>query len=383
MTSYRHIPTLRFTLIRPTAQFKNNFFQIQSLNTICAVKMNHFQTFLLHFLISTHPVVHSAIDCVMNSDNWCIFDGINLNETHPFFEPSYHDPSQVQKIFFNNSKIPILTWELCETFPNLRELDPTKCSLKRIMNGALKSCAKLERLKISNNAVTEINSYLFVSNPKMTHIRFASNKLTDIDVEMFNSTTNLELLELHNNSLVRFDVLGIPMLQNLHTLSLNLNNLLDLNETVLVFKFPNLKKLWLEGNLFECRNLELMLKVINENNNIIQRPSSNSRTRPSTYNITNIDGIECLDRESYSKAIVDEIRMTQPVDCSVEQDIIKEVSAKDDNPNVLITVIQLISSGLIFFCMVILAWQGWFWQWNFEEKVVYNDISGYYETTNF
>lgn len=273
--------------------------------------MKHFKIILLCFFLSWHPIVEGAIDCVSNEDvmfiyNWCIFKGISTTETHPFFEPSYRNRWQVERITFDNSTIPILTSEICETFPNLLHLELRGCSLNRIQDRAL-SCDKLEFFSIEGNVVTEINPNLLWYKPNLKTIDFSNNKLTYIDVKMFESTKNLVHLELSNNNLFHLDIAGIPNLENLRQLYINNNNLLDLDETALVTKFPNLRILGLEGNLFQCQNLETMLKVIGERNIKLEPLLIFRRTRLLVHSRSAINNVDCFDRDFHSKVVSFEI----------------------------------------------------------------------------
>lgn len=291
---------------------------------------------------------------MMNRDNWCIFESISTNETHPYFQPSFPDPSKVERISFKNSKMPLLTNEMCLAFPNLKQLDPVECSLKRIEDGALSSCHNLFAFKIWSNVVTEINPNLFMTNPDMIYILFSSNKLTHINVTMFERTKKLEILDLNNNFLVHLDVGRMQKLEKLRSLSINVNNLLDLDENGVVNKFPNLKSLHMEGNLFECRNLEVMIKVFKGKSVDLKELHNYRRPRPSAYNIRKINDIECLDRDGYFKAVLDvfeEVKTSQDNSCHA-------VLGSDDASNLRITVSILTSSGLILFCIALLIWHG-------------------------
>lgn len=98
-----------------------------------------------------------------------------------------------------------------------------------------------------------------------------------------------------------------------------------------------------------------------------------------------IHDIDCLDRESHYQALADVVMKTKPDPCSVRSDLIRAVTEKQDTSNSLVTVFQLVSSGLICFCIAMVGWQGWVWRRNlstFEEREtsVYYRPTAYYET---
>lgn len=269
--------------------------------------MNHFKTFLFVFCIYSHQIASGAIDCVMDSDNWCIFEGISTSERYPYFEPSYPNPLTVQTIFIGYSTMPILTTEICAKFSNLKTLVVQKCSLDQIKDGALSSCTELERFEIKSNGITKLlNLNLFANNQNLTFIDLSYNKLMHIDVKMFENTKKLFHLDLSNNLILQFGSVGMPKLENLWKLNLNNNNLLILNETVLVDKFPNLKHIGLGGNLFDCQKLESMLTMFDARNTNLMN-GCYQRIRHASFKIKQIYGTDCLDREALAKLVAAEI----------------------------------------------------------------------------
>lgn len=282
--------------------------------------------------------------------------------------------------------MPLLTGEICKAFPNLKQLDPVECSLYRVEDGALASCHNLFAFKIWSNIVTEVNPNLFINNPDMLYVLFSSNKLTHIDVKMFENTKKLEILDLNNNFLVHFNVGAITKLDKLYTLSINVNNLLDLDENAVVNKFPNLKSLNMEDNLLECRNLEMMIKVFKGKDIDLKQLHGFRRTRSPAYKTRKIDEIECLDREEYFKAVLEETKRTKGDSCPAVSDMVVLGSGTEDDSNLRIVIVQLISSGLILFCIVFLIWHGFYLRRSLtisedlnQEQTIYSPTA-YYET---
>lgn len=156
---------------------------------------------------------------------------------------------------------------------------------------------------------------------------------------MFENTKNLGHLALSYNLLFHFDMVGMPKLENLFNLELNFDNLLDFNENVLVDKFPRLRRIGLEGNLFECRNLQSMLGVMRARKIEISTITLLHRVWGLRYAyISQTNDIDCLERELHFKAVVDQITKNKPATCFAKSELIRVVTKEQDNW--LITVIS-------------------------------------------
>lgn len=198
----------------------------------------------------------------------CTFKGLTTNETHPYFQPTsrYTHPFNVSTVIVEESKIPELTNEFCNAFANLTVLHFEYTTLKRIQNGALSACTKLEEVVLFNNELTEVSSNLFINNPEVIYISFSRNYLQFVNVKIFEPTKKLVRIDLDDNFLVHFNFRSMPVLQHLKVFFITNNNLLDMDEYAVLEKFPNLTKIVVYGNLLECENLKMMFEVFNNTN---------------------------------------------------------------------------------------------------------------------
>lgn len=162
--------------------------------------------------------------------------------------------------------MPTLTNELCNTFLYLQKLYADQLSMESIDNYALQKCKNLTYVSFGNNKLTNLESNIFEGSPNLDYISFEGNRLKTIDVSMFNPVKQLKELHLGENFLTEFPIQKFAKLANLTDLSIHSNNLSDLDEQGLVDKFPKLKKIYLQGNLFECDRLKIIIDALRKNN---------------------------------------------------------------------------------------------------------------------
>lgn len=362
--------------------------------------MGHFSRILKGFIVlaifwNASPVL-AVTNCVINPvTGYCTFLGITINRTHPYFEPSYPNPSQLLIVAIEQSRAHFLTDEICKRFPGILSLIMTHSYLRRIENGALSNCKKLSSLALSNNNLTHIDKNLFTSNAKLSYLHLGYNRITYVDVEAFRTTTALKFLYLSHNFLVHFNFGGMPRLASVLKIKLNHNNLLDLDEKAVLQKFPNMEGLHMEDNLFECANLQTILDTItNFNNRSFELMDSNETRRVSPrerpYRMRQIQLIDCVELEDHKRASADSMdligklsRLNCSEDGEIEVDGMKiEMGTLSDDTRIKIIVIQCVTTTLILCCITVLIWHGLFWH-KAINSVLEMDTGDYYYCNYF
>lgn len=197
----------------------------------------------------------------------------------------------VQKIKFNNSTIQILTDDLCKTFPNLSELYLIKVSLEYIEPRAFDQCKQLIYLNIWMNNFSRLHEDVFDQNQKLVELNLQNNGLQVIQGKIFDSLHHLSFLNLAENFLTKFPVQEFPVMDQLEYLFLHSNNLTDLDERELKNKFPNLKSININNNLFDCDRLKTIVESL-------KRSEVKLLTwYEQIYQIYNVEDIMCLTKE--------------------------------------------------------------------------------------
>ncbi|XP_063697510.1 relaxin receptor 1-like [Culicoides brevitarsis] len=140
----------------------------------------------------------------------------------------------------HGSHLHVLTSDICQAFPNLRDFNAQLLYLHELEAGVFENCHDLEVINLEVNRLQHLDVDLFKNNQKLRKIHLADNLLQSIDLKIFNGLTELEELDLNKNQLKSFSVAEMPKLSKLHWLTLHKNELKDLNLEQLFEKCPKL-----------------------------------------------------------------------------------------------------------------------------------------------
>lgn len=200
--------------------------------------------------------------CTIPLISACVFKNIHLNKTHPHFQAIGDRPNdQIINIDFggdNGARIKVFTNDVCDAFPNLATIWANTLGIEEIQSNAFASCKNLKKLYFQENNLTEFDSDLLKGNQKLEELNFRENNLKAFDMTVLNNTPNLEILDLHRNLLTEFDVKSSPILQSMVAVFIEGNSISDIDEHIIIEKYPNLKKIFLMPNKFsESRLNEL------------------------------------------------------------------------------------------------------------------------------
>lgn len=108
----------------------------------------------------------------------------------------------------------------------------------------------LQKLFIQNSRVTNIQPNAFVNLPSVDFLSIAHNQLTELDENLFAPLTSLRKLFLNNNKLTELPAKILDDLNNIQEIQLRHNRLTFLPATK--SQFPNLQKVTIEGNPWQC-----------------------------------------------------------------------------------------------------------------------------------
>lgn len=96
--------------------------------------------------------------------------------------------------------------------------------LSKIPDG-IESLTKLEKIYLTRNRISEINSESFKNLQKLKHLVLNSNRISKIEKAAFVNNTQLEELRLYDNDLTSFNTDILPDNIKLRTLDLQMNNI--------------------------------------------------------------------------------------------------------------------------------------------------------------
>lgn len=177
----------------------------------------------------------------------CHFHDINLNKTHPNFQPISDTRTRfvigVDYGGKNGSTIHKMTDDVCNTFHFTKSIAASELKLFKIDENALYKCTKLESIFLYLNNITYLEKNMFKKNKKLKLLEVSYNQLASIEPSIFDNLSNLEKIVLDGNLLRKFPVKNIRQLNQLSSLHLANNSLRDLDEEEIIKKFPKLKYL--------------------------------------------------------------------------------------------------------------------------------------------
>lgn len=272
---------------------------MQSLSTCLAVFL------LIYARNSNADSVEIPVYTCVKEDDWCTFQNLTITRPRTEFKLTTENIENVTKIRFKDSSIHTWTSHVCEAFPNLNNLEVDLVYLRDIAPGALDNCTNLEVVSFWTNQLTRFDRDNFRYNYKLREINVQSNKIFYIHPETFNHLTNLEVLSINENSLKIFPLDKISRLEKLRTLYLDTNNLEDLDEDLMIEKFPALTTVYMDDNNFECDRLREILSAFAKKN-ISAKVWSAQHKKIRKIKPIVISGIECYDDAKMRQLMKDE-----------------------------------------------------------------------------
>lgn len=294
-------------------------------------------------------------NCIINSKGWCEFRNVRATEGQPLFQPNSGSSEKITRILFTDSAIPVFTTETCIAFPELRRLDVEQVSLAKLNAEALDNCIRLLYVSFFNNNLQTINRDTFKRNTVLKFISLTWNKLTHIDMTTFSHLYFLEELALDNNQITVIDFRAVGELSKMSILHLGSNQLIDFDEKVIVKRFPNLKKVYFEDNLFPCTRVRDMLTELKKVNISVGEGAS-YRQVDVHYERKLVQNIDCLDTKAYNEMLGTRFGS------AVNEGKMVSVKGKDDKPEESNPKCWYIGGGVGIVLILVILWiGGWYW----------------------
>uniref|UniRef100_A0A336LL37 CSON012566 protein n=1 Tax=Culicoides sonorensis TaxID=179676 RepID=A0A336LL37_CULSO len=208
--------------------------------------------------VADHQNLRSNIPnftCNADYETICTFNDIQLNETHPHFNPihvkKYKSSSDPISLYLNgnqNNSIHTLTDDLCNAFPSLRDFKIYEVGLVTLQSNAFHNCRYLKDLEIFGNNVEFLPQDLLEKNPRLKHFSVRRNKIKELPAGFFDTTKVLTTLTLGEPSMEKFVKLStdpstgeIKPLTLMKQLNIEENSITDLDMFYVLRSFPNLQ----------------------------------------------------------------------------------------------------------------------------------------------
>lgn len=252
---------------------------------------------LLPLLVASYATADLPIyDCQMQED-YCVFTGVQLNETDFRFMPYSPRPGYIKKVRFFHNDVPVFAADICNTFRHLEILEVYYSKTERITEDAFESCPNLTRIDFRYHNIEKFESNIFQNTKKLNFIRFDNGKLNQLQLSLFDNLRNLSILSLANNKLNRFPARLVADLTNLTELWLYSNEIADLDERKLAENMPSLQKIYFNDNDFRCDRVETIVKEFRDKG---VEGFSFMTLRKRGMHLEKVEDIECLTTDQWN-----------------------------------------------------------------------------------
>lgn len=216
--------------------------------------------------------------------NYIIVNGISIDVRHTNAMGCYcGERTQIMKA--SNNQISFILIDKNST--NLIELNLSHNKLINIYN--LTNLNELKLLDLSFNQINDINLNTFKKMSKLEYLNLKNSGLKQITFGLFTNKLNLQLLDLSNNNLNTIELNWFASMRTLNELFIDGNNLTEIDFNKIRQFFPNLIRISISNNNWNCMSLSNAINdlenakieiVLKNNDDLIK-------------NDTNVHGIPC------------------------------------------------------------------------------------------
>lgn len=149
--------------------------------------------------------------------------------------------------------------ELIQT-PKLRELSLASNKLKSLRN--LTHLVDLVKLDVSFNHLADMELFAFSSMEKLESLSLEGVGLTRIQFGTFSFQHRLKRLDISHNNFTALDLNVFYTMSTLSELYVDGNNLRELNFADIRFHFPNLARIGISDNAWNCTELNRVVRTL-------------------------------------------------------------------------------------------------------------------------
>lgn len=212
----------------------------------------------------SYPQSKPSFICTSGDPNeFCTFVDVKLDGQDLYYEFRSDKEVSIPKVQFNSSNISVLTNAVCLSFPNVWDLRLWFLSMTSIQADAFDDCTDLKILNLHENRLTTLDQNIFAKTTHLEIVILTRNRLMWMSTAMFaSSVSSLHQLALGDNSLQTFEIDSGVYFTKLEELSLEHNYLTQLDVEVLKQNFPQIRKLDLVGNQFNCTRSREIIEVM-------------------------------------------------------------------------------------------------------------------------
>lgn len=145
--------------------------------------------------------------------------------------------------FLDPSFVPILTSDICETFPNLLSFNAKFVSIEEIHADAFEKCSDLQYLDLFSNPIKKLPERTFAGLSKLNQLYLTGAVLPETSEGLFRDMAPLKMLWLMSNKIVSLPAKVFEGLVNLEKIFLYSNELKDFKVGEALKNLKNLKEI--------------------------------------------------------------------------------------------------------------------------------------------
>lgn len=203
--------------------------------------------------------------CQVDQDGGCRFENVILTKSQPNWQPvaNTSDYSSVVDIQIQWSVIPVLTHDICRTFPSIKRFWLYSQHVEEIHENAFENCTKLEIIAlVGNPLLTKVPRGLFKNTQRLGTLHIFDNQIQNFELGTFDNLTYLQYLDVKGNNLTIFQPKLLKNNRNLQKLLIYSNELSELDTERLLEYVPKLDYISFNDNEISCVRMVEMVKSL-------------------------------------------------------------------------------------------------------------------------
>lgn len=235
------------------------------------------------------------VTCSMSEYNRkCTISGLTLSLKNYTFFPVAYDSNHVNKIEIKSSTVPVLTSDICTTFPKLKNFIAPEQHIEIIEDYAFNNCTELIEINLERNNIHKLGKGVFSNAKQLQRLHILGASLEQFDTDLFSNLTELKQIVYGASGLKELPVVAIKNLKKLQYLYLYSNELSDLDAEGLIENLPNLKTIYINDNNFHCDRLIEIMAAFKAENIIVHDHTYTTYIKKRDYVPRKINNIICL-----------------------------------------------------------------------------------------
>lgn len=197
------------------------------------------------------------------------------NRIQKIYPQAFANLGNLNYLYLNNNSIAHLEQYNFRPLHNLIDLQMRNNNLVEIQTSSFNGLKSVRYLHLGENRIGTVAPYGFIGLNSLQRLELIGNRFEYFTLDFFKDMESLQMLWLDDNRISNFSMgYKAEVQRSLSVISLKNNSLSFLNYKLLYNKVPNLKELYIGGNVWTCEFLVNMYNFF-YNQSVILCASSN------------------------------------------------------------------------------------------------------------